>query len=109
MTKEINYTESCGNVFADLGLENAEELHAKSKLAVQILKIIKKRKLTQIKAAKILGTNQSQLSLLRSGDCLERFTFDRLMSWLTKLDQNITVTVKRKSRNQESAAIHVAV
>ena len=109
MTKKIDYTKSCGNVFADLGLENADELHAKSKLAVQIIKIIKARKFTQTEAAKILGTNQSQLSLLKSGDCLERFTFDRLMSWLTKLDQNITVTVKRKSRNQENAAIHVAV
>lgn len=109
MTKKIDYTESCGNVFADLGLENADELHAKSKLAVQIIKIIKARKFTQTEAAKILGTNQSQLSLLKSGECLERFTFDRLMSWLTKLDQNITVTVKRKSRNQESAAIRVAV
>ena len=109
MTRKIDYTESCGNVFADIGLENADELHAKSKLAVQVLKIIKKRKLTQTQAAKILDTNQSQLSLLKSGDCLKRFTFDRLMSWLTKLDQDVTVIVKRKSRNQESAAIHVAV
>ncbi len=109
MTKKIDYTEGCGNVFADLGLENAEELYAKSKLAVRILKIIKVRKFTQTEAAKILGTNQGQLSLLKSGDCLEQFTFDRLMSWLTKLDQDITVTVKRKLRNRESAAIHVAL
>jgi len=109
MTKKIDYTESCGNVFTDLGLENADVLYAKSKLAVQILKIIKRRKLTQTETARILCTNQSQLSLLKSGDCLERFTFDRLMCWLTKLDQDITVTVKRKSRNRENAAIHVAV
>lgn len=109
MTKEIDFTEGSGNVFSDLGLENAEELLAKSRLAIKILKIIKSRKLSQAKAAIILGTSQSQLSLLKSGDCLQRFTLDRLMSWLTKLDCNITVTVKRKPRNQQNAVIQVAV
>jgi len=108
MTKNIDYTESCGNVFEDLGLENAVELYAKSKLTVQILKIIKKRKLTQTEASKILKTNQSQLSLLNRGECLESFTFDRLISWLTKLDQNVTVTIKNKPRRQKNAEIHVA-
>lgn len=108
MKKNIDYTESCGNVFEDLGLENAEELYAKSQLTVQILKIIKKRKLTQTEVAKILNTNQSQLSLLNSGECLERFTFDRLISWLTKLDQNVTMTIKNKPLRQKNAAINVA-
>lgn len=109
MTKEIDFTEGSGNLFSDRGLENAEELLSKSRLAMKILKIIKSRKLTQAKAAKILSTSQSQLSLLKRGDCLQHFTLDRLMSWLTKLDCNITVTVKRKPRNQQSAAIQVAV
>lgn len=55
MTKKIEFTESCGNVFADLGLENADEMLAKSTLAIMIRKIIKKRGLTQAQAAKIFG------------------------------------------------------
>jgi predicted XRE-type DNA-binding protein len=47
--KEIEYEESCGNVFADLDLPNPEEILAKSQLAWEIHRIIKKRKLTQAK------------------------------------------------------------
>ncbi|HEB72006.1 MAG TPA: XRE family transcriptional regulator [Nitrospirae bacterium] len=105
----MEYTESSGNVFADLGLENSEELLAKSRLALEILRIIKKRKLTQAKAAKILDTDQSQISILKTGDCLQRFTFDRLLTWLTKLDCDVTLTVRPKPRNQECGLLEVSV
>ena len=61
MTKKIEFTESCGNVFADLGLENADEMLAKSTLAIMIRKIIKKRGLTQVQAAKIFGIHKHRL------------------------------------------------
>ena len=109
MARKIAFTKGSGNVFADLGLKNSEELLAKSKIAIEILRIIKGRKLTQAGAAKILGTNQSQISLLKNGDCLRRFTLDRLVLWLTKLDHNVTLTVKRKPRNQGAAAIQVSI
>ncbi len=109
MKKEIEYTESSGNVFADLGLENSKELLAKSRLALEILRIIKKRKLTQAKAAKILDTDQSQISILKTGDCLQRFTFDRLLTWLTKLDCDVTLTVRPKPRNHECGLLEVSV
>jgi predicted XRE-type DNA-binding protein len=49
MRKEIEYEESPGNVFADLGVKNSEEALAKSELARQIGKIIKKRSLRKNK------------------------------------------------------------
>ncbi len=61
MTKKIEFTESCGNVFADLGLENADEMLAKSTLATMIRKIIRKRGLTQAQAAKIFGIHKHRL------------------------------------------------
>jgi predicted XRE-type DNA-binding protein len=109
MTKKIEFTESCGNVFADLGLENADEMLAKSTLAIMARKIIKKRGLTQAQAAKIFGTHQTQIARLNKGSSVKSMSFDLLLSWLTKLDQDVTVTVKRKPRNQESATVHVAV
>lgn len=109
MKKEIEYTESRGNVFADLGLENSEELLAKSRLALEILRIIKKRKLTQAQAAKILYTDQSQISILKAGDCLQRFTFDRLLTWLTKLDRDVTLTIRPKPRNHECGLLEVSI
>jgi predicted XRE-type DNA-binding protein len=47
-----------GNVFADLGLPNAQELNTKLRLCVVINKILAERKLTQAEAARILGINQ---------------------------------------------------
>ena len=109
MTKKIEFTESCGNVFADLGLENSDEMLAKSTLAIMIRNIIKKRGLTQAQVAKIFGTHQTQIARLNKGCSVKNMSFDLLLGWLTKLDRNVTMTVKRKPRNQESAAIHVAV
>ncbi|VAX25274.1 hypothetical protein MNBD_NITROSPINAE03-372 [hydrothermal vent metagenome] len=109
MKKKIEYTESCGNVFADLGVDAPDEMLAKSRLALEVLKIIKNRKLTQAQAAKILDTDQSQISILKTGDCLQRFTFDRLLSWLTKLDRDVTLTVRHKPRNHESGLLEVSV
>ena len=93
-------TTSSGNVFADLGLENAQELLAKAELAHTIRSILKSRKLTQTKAAKLLGTHQTQISRLNSGAGIDSMSFDLLMHWLTKLDRNVTLTVKRIPKNQ---------
>lgn len=98
-----------GNIFADLNVEDADGMQAKAKLAVAILRLIEERRLTQIEAAQILGTDQSYISKLKRGRELRRFTFDRLMSWLTKLDQNVILTVKQKSKNQKDGYIQVAV
>ncbi len=109
MTNKIEFTKGSGNVFADLGLDNSDEMLAKSTLAIMIRRIIKQRKLTQTQAAKIFGTHQTQVSRLNSGKGVENISFDLLLSWLTKLDHNVTVSVKRKSSRQENAAIHVAI
>lgn len=95
-----NLIKSSGNVFEDLGLENAEELQAKSTLAKTIRDIIKRRNLTQAKAAKLLGTHQTQISRLSSGAGIDSMSFDLLMNWLTKLDYNVVVTVKRSPKSQ---------
>jgi predicted XRE-type DNA-binding protein len=90
-----------GNVFADLGLPNAEQELLKARLTLQIYKIIKERGLTQAKAGEVLGIKQPHVSALmrnRAGN----FSIGRLMEFLTALGQDVQITVKptRKARGE---------
>ncbi len=66
-----------GNVYDDLGLDDADELFAKAQLAHQINTIIKERGWTRAQAAASLGVSQPNISLLARGR-LCNFSFDRL-------------------------------
>lgn len=90
--KKLVYEESSGNVFADLGIQNPEEALAKSELARQITKLIKKRKLTQKQAAEILGIDQPKVSFLIRGR-LRSFSLERLILFLNKLGQDIRIII----------------
>jgi predicted XRE-type DNA-binding protein len=57
-TRPLRITESSGNVFADLGLPNAEQELVKAQLTLQIYRIIKQRGMTQTETAKVLGVKQ---------------------------------------------------
>lgn len=96
---EIEYEESSGNVFADLGISNPEEALAKSQLAWEIHKIIKKRKLTQAKVAKILKIDQPKVSLLLRG-YLKSFSMERLFRFLNDLGQDIYIKITPSSRHR---------
>ena len=89
------YIKSSGNVFADLGFPDAEERLAKAELARQIEHIIKKKRLTQERAAKILGISQPKVSALLNGK-LAGFSMDRLVKFLMSLDQDIEIRIKSK-------------
>jgi predicted XRE-type DNA-binding protein len=59
MTKhKIEVHEGSGNVFADLGLPNAEERLLKANIVTELHRLIKQRELTQVKAAKLTGTSR---------------------------------------------------
>jgi predicted XRE-type DNA-binding protein len=99
-------TESCGNVFADLGLPNPEELLAKATLALKISEIIKGRHLSQAEAAKVLGTTQPKVSNLMNGR-LQGFSMERLLRFLNALDRDVQIVVKRRSRSRKRAKFTV--
>lgn len=92
MKKKIEYEESSGNVYADLGIENPEEALAKSELARQIGKLIKKKKLTQKQAAEILGIDQPKISALIRGR-LRSFSLERLIRFLNELGQDVSIMI----------------
>jgi len=89
---DIEYTESSGNVFADLGIANPEEALAKSEIVMKIHNIIKKKKLTQAKAAKILHISQPKVSLLLRG-YLTDFSLERLLRFLNDLGHDVYISI----------------
>lgn len=91
--KPRDYENSSGNIFADLGLPNPEQEKVKAELTIQIYKIIKDKGLTQVEAAKLLGTTQAQVSALMRGHPTS-VSVGRLMKYLTVLGQDVEVMVR---------------
>ena len=85
-----------GNVFADIGFADAKERQTKLRLALAINQIIEHRKLSQAKTASALGLPQPKVSLL-SRYKLEGFSVERLMTFLTLLDQDVEISIKKAS------------
>jgi predicted XRE-type DNA-binding protein len=92
---EIPIHKSSGNVFADIGFSPAEaaELTAKSKLIQAIDETIKRRKLTQLEAARRCRTDQPTLSKVLRGR-MESVTIDRLTAWLTALGRSVEIRIR---------------
>jgi predicted XRE-type DNA-binding protein len=90
--KETTSTPSSGNVFADLGLPDAEDLLAKANLALHIRRTIEARKLTQVQAARILGLDQPKVSAIINGR-LDGYSTERLMRFLNDLGCDVQISV----------------
>ena len=103
---EIPVTASSGNVFADLGLPEPEEELTKAQLARHIRQAIKRRRLTQVAAAALMGVDQPKVSALLNGR-LANFSSERLMRLLTALGQDVDITVRTKPRNRAHGRIRV--
>ena len=104
--KDLAVEPSSGNVFADLGLPNPEEYRVKSTIALAIAKTIRERGLTQEEAGAILGLPQPKVSDLVRG-LLDKFTIDRLMRYMRRLDYDVTISFSPKPKSREEAMIHV--
>src|SRR5262245_32200657 len=95
-----------GNVFADLGYADAEERQTKLRLACAISQVVHERKLTQAAAAGLLGINQPKVSALLNYK-LAGFSVERLMTFLTALDRDVEIVIKKKPRSRPTARISV--
>jgi predicted XRE-type DNA-binding protein len=94
MTKRKNEVyEGSGNVFADLGLPNPEQRLLKANIVSELHRLVKQRGLTQVKAAKLIGIHQPDLSLLLRGD-FDDYSVERLMKMLTVFEQDIEIVMK---------------
>jgi len=107
MKEEIEVYHGSDNVFADMGLPDAEEMLVKAQLSIKINEIITKRHLTQAKAAELLGIDQPKVSALIRGK-LSGFSMERLFHFLNALGRDVQIVVKAKPRSRQQAHLRVA-
>ena len=108
MDHDVEITPSSGNVFADLGLPNPEELELKSQLVSQIRLFIEQKGWTQVQTAEVIGMPQSKVSLLLRGR-LNGFSVERLLTILQRLGHDVEVRISAAERNPEEAQLLVRV
>jgi predicted XRE-type DNA-binding protein len=102
----IEFEESSGNVFADLILDDADELFTRSRLGFHVYKILADRKLKLREIAAILGIKRPEVSHLMNGH-FSRFTTDKLLDFLRRLDRKVTIRIsphRSGEPNQEIGA-----
>jgi len=81
-----------GNVFRDFGDPNPDLEQARAIVAAQIIRTLDERKLSTREAEKLTGVGHSEFSRIRNAK-LGRFTLDRMIEILGKLDQEVVVSV----------------
>ncbi len=99
--EEIEYYVGCGNVFADLGLPDAEELQVKSQLSIEIEQAIKKKRLTKNQAAVLLGVSKEELGHLL-GRGFSEFTLSQLTGYLHCLGYDVELSASVRKRTPEA-------
>lgn len=98
MTDDMELIRGSGNVFRDFGHANPELEQLRAILAAQIIGVLDDRSLTVRKAGEITGIAAADFSRIRRAN-LGRFTIDRLMTILDRLDQEVDVTVSVRPRH----------
>jgi predicted XRE-type DNA-binding protein len=105
---DIEFELSSGNVFADIGFDNAEEMQLKSELVRQINKTIKERELTSIQARDMLNINEEMLSNLSKGRLTE-LTLENLFRYLNILGRDLEVVLKPQSTSNSQGKLQVTI
>jgi predicted XRE-type DNA-binding protein len=106
MTSSKAFTGS-PNVFADLGLPNADEHLVKAQLVHRIDRVIKQRGRKQFVAARLLGVREPDVSIMLRGD-FRQFSVERLMRFLVALGHDVEIRVKPTS-SETAASGHLSV
>lgn len=86
-------TQGTTNVFEDLGYEDAAERQTKARLALAVNELLKDRKLKQREIATLLRIPQPKVSALKNYR-LDNFSVERLMEFLTALNQDVEITIR---------------
>lgn len=100
--------EGSGNVFADLGLPDADSHFLKAQVVAELYRIARERKLTQAEAGRIVGISQPEVSRLFKGRFRE-YSVERLMEFLTAFDRDVEIVCRpRLKRSIERGRITFA-
>ena len=105
--RKIEFERSSGNIFADLGLPDAQDRLAKAELAREIGAVLTRKGLSQSDAARLLGVDQPKVSALLRGR-LSGFSLERLIRFLNLLGQDVRIVVRPKSSARGPATLVVS-
>ena len=103
MTKQLELVHGTGNVFHDLGHPNADIEQMKSIIAAQIIATLDDRGLSVRAAQDVTGFTAADFSRIRRAK-LDRFTIDRLVAILNRLDRRVEVSVSLQSRRKTATS-----
>jgi predicted XRE-type DNA-binding protein len=103
----IEFEEGSGNVFADLGLKGADHLLARAQIGFLVFNILQEEKLKQREIADLLGIAQPDVSHLMNGH-FSRFTTDKLLDFLKRLDRKVTIEVSRHREGEPYQEVTLA-
>ena len=105
--KKPEYEMGSGNVFADLGLKDADELLTRAKLGHTVRMILERRGLKQKEISELLKINQSEVSKLMNGK-YHLFSEGRLFGFLNKLDRKVTVQISPRQKDDNPQEVVLA-
>ena len=101
MKDKFELVRGSGNVFRNFGRANAGVEQARAILAAKIIRTLDERGLSTREAERVTGVAHSEFSRIRNAK-LERFTLDRMIAILGKLDEEVEVNVTFRSRHPAS-------
>ncbi|MEX1206968.1 MAG: helix-turn-helix transcriptional regulator [Dongiaceae bacterium] len=99
MTETLEVTSASENVFKDLGFADAEVLKVKARLAAELIRIMRERRLSVRATAKLAGVDPSDIARICNVD-LDRFTIDRLLRTVHRLDDRVRVQVTQAGEGE---------
>lgn len=105
-SKRMVIEPSSGNVFVDLKIPDAAALDIKVRLAVEVVRLINARRVSQTAAAALLDINQPKVSALKHFK-LDGFSVERLMSFLLALGQDVEIRIRSRGASKTAGRISV--
>jgi predicted XRE-type DNA-binding protein len=100
---DFKLVRGSGNIFQDFGHPNADLEQARAILAANIIDVLDRQGLTARAAEKLTGVSHTDLSRIRNAK-LGRFTLDRMIAILGKLDPDLAISIEVKPRGRAKAA-----
>ena len=95
-----------GNVYADLGYPDADEMLVKAQLVSKIAEIIQRRGLTQVEAAKLLGLTQPKVSAMLRGQ-FRGFSERKLIDCLTSLGRDVQIVIREAPQRRTGGKLTI--
>ena len=104
MTRKIKVEMGSSNIFADLGLPDADAHLLKAQIVSEIYRLVSERKLKQGEAGKLMGISQPEVSRMFKGQFRE-YSIDRLIGFLTGFNRDVEIVVKPHKRTGKAGRI----